>query len=107
MKRNATGSVMNSKLKPTGNILTKPAIILALACAALTATAETRLTNEFWVCTNATGKFPWNGQGGTLDNPYDGSTRANFDGVLSNLPPYSTLHILAGTYETAGNLAVP
>src|ERR1051325_5948339 len=64
------------------------------------ASPQTQITNEFWVSTSTnTAKL------GTLSDPYDGSTRVKFDDVLSNLPPYSTLHILAGTYFTGGSKA--
>jgi len=65
---------------------------------AQTAVAETRFTNEFWISTAATGI---NGTG-TLDRPFDGSTQSNFDYWLHWLPPNSTLHIMGGTYQTAG-----
>src|SRR5215469_11296901 len=60
--------------------------------------AETIITNEFWICnsTNTANR-------GTLDNPYDGSTRVKFDAIMNAMPPNSTIHILAGTYETWGS----
>src|SRR5690242_13683322 len=66
------------------------------------ATAATQFTNEFWVSTN-TGTANL----GTLSDPYDGSTQVKFDGVMSNLPAASTLHILAGKYQTRGANAFP
>src|SRR4029077_5203613 len=33
----------------------------------------------------------------------DGSTAANFDTKMGAMPAYSTVHILAGTYQTAGS----
>lgn len=64
---------------------------------------ETGIKNEFWISTNATGKmYP---QGGTLDDPLDGSTEARFDTNMNRLPPDSTIHILAGTYQTHGGYA--
>lgn len=63
------------------------------------ATAETAFTNEFWISPVATGT---NGIG-TLDDPFDGSTEATFDFVMSNLPPNCTIHLLAGKYQTLGS----
>src|SRR5438445_3858059 len=61
---------------------------------------ETLIPNEYWVSpsTNTANL-------GTLSNPYDGSTELKFDAVMANLPANSTMHILAGTYQTAGNRA--
>ena len=72
--------------------------LLSLALLAQTTFSETRFSKDFWVSTSTN-----TANLGTLDNPYDGSTQPNFDAVLSNLPPNSTLHILAGTYQTLGN----
>jgi hypothetical protein len=38
-----------------------------------------------------------------LDAPFDGSTESKFDSTLANLPQGSTIHILAGTYQTFGD----
>jgi hypothetical protein len=62
----------------------------------------TGFTNEFWISSIATSNFYTSGALGTLDSPLDGSTAANFDENMSNLPPNSTIHILAGKYETEG-----
>jgi hypothetical protein len=62
----------------------------------------TGFTNEFWISTNATGNFYTSGAVGTLDSPLDGSSQANFDSNMQSLPPYSTIHILAGIYQTYG-----
>jgi hypothetical protein len=40
-----------------------------------------------------------------LDYPYDGSNQAKFDAVMGNLPANTTIHLLAGTYQTHGVLA--
>lgn len=77
--------------------LSKLAVMVGVLLA-LNATAETIITNEFWIC-NSTNTANL----GTLDNPYDGSTQAKFDMVMSNMPPNATIHILAGTYETWGS----
>jgi hypothetical protein len=81
-------------------------IAATLLLGTMTLQAGTQLANEFWVSTNATGNFPWNGTGGTLDSPYDGSTQYNFDHVMHDLcwmQTNRTIHILAGTYSTKGD----
>jgi hypothetical protein len=88
---------MKHNLKSFGNIHTIFGI-LSLAFLARTAFTETRFSNEFWVSTSTN-----TANLGTMDNPYDGSTQPKFDAVLTNLPPNSTLHILAGTYQTFGD----
>jgi hypothetical protein len=56
-----------------------------------------QLTNEFWISTNTpTANL------GTLADPFDGSTATTFDLAMSNMPPNSVMHILAGTYQTKG-----
>ncbi len=59
---------------------------------------ETQFTNEFWISTSTN-----TASLGTLSDPYDGSTQAKFDAVMSNMPPYTTIHLLAGTYQTFGD----
>ena len=75
------------------------------------ARAEAQFGGEFWVSTNATSMIYSGGVvysngvavvGGTLDNPLDGSSQANFDQNMNNLPPGATIHILAGLYHTEG-----
>src|SRR5712664_2520417 len=56
-----------------------------------------QFTNEFWVSTNTN-----TANLGTLADPYDGSTAAKFDLVMTNMPSNCVVHILAGTYETHG-----
>src|SRR5882672_5272931 len=63
-----------------------------------TATAATQFTNEFWISTSTN-----TANLGTLSDPYDGSTQAKFDAHMSTNPPYSTIHILAGNYQTLGS----
>jgi hypothetical protein len=72
--------------------------ITACVLFTLNITAETIVTNEFWICNN-----PDTANLGTLDNPFDGSTRAKFDAIMNLMPPNATIHILAGTYETWGS----
>lgn len=75
-------------------------MVLTGSLFALTAAAQVQYANEFWISTNATGyMYP---SGGTLSNPLDGSTTTNFDRNMNNLPPNSTIHLLAGTYQTLG-----
>ena len=75
-------------------------ICFSLAMSAIVnGNAQTTFTNEFWISTNVIS----GGGSGTLSSPFDGSTALNFDRVMSNLPPYSAIHILAGRYETGGN----
>lgn len=62
-----------------------------------TAYAETEIDNEFWISTSTNTENL-----GTLDNPFDGSTATKFDSIMNSLPPNSTIHILAGTYQTYG-----
>ncbi len=42
---------------------------------------------------------------GTLDDPYNGSTATQFDTVVNGIAANSTIHVLAGTFQTRGNLA--
>jgi len=66
--------------------------------------ANARTTNacEFWIGTNATGNMLSGGAGGTIDRPLDGSTQSHFDANMDALPPNSTIHVRAGTYQTHG-----
>lgn len=59
--------------------------------------AQTLIQNEYWISpsTNTLNL-------GTLTDPWDGSTADKFGQKLYDLPPNSTLHVLAGTYETHG-----
>jgi hypothetical protein len=84
--------------------LTQTLVILGGALTAFiqiqSARAATQITNEYWVCASTN-----TGNLGTLSDPYDGSTKAKFDGVMYDgvkFPKDSTMHILAGTYETGG-----
>ena len=69
-------------------------VMLLLSGAAF---AGTEIDNEYWISasTNTAGL-------GTLDNPFDASTQLKFDTIMSNLPACSTIHLLAGTYQTEG-----
>jgi hypothetical protein len=70
----------------------------------LAVSAKCGVANEYWISTNATGLFVRGGMGGTLEHPLDGSTVSNFDFNMSKMPPNSVIHLLAGTYQTKGNL---
>jgi hypothetical protein len=63
--------------------------------------AAIQYTNEIWISTNATGNMY--GIGGSIDNPLDGSTRTKFDSNMGSIPPYTTIHIMPGTYTTYGS----
>jgi Right handed beta helix region len=73
------------------------AAILFTALLTRTTQAETEIDNEFWISTNTN-----TANLGTLDNPFDGSTATKFDSVMNGMPLNSTIHILAGTYQTRG-----
>jgi len=63
--------------------------------------ADPPYSQDYWISpTNVSG-----GGNGTLSNPYDGSTLMNFDNVMTNrskFPLNSTMHLLAGVFQTAG-----
>ena len=88
---------MKLKLKSFGNIHTILGILLAMLLVQ-TVSAETGFDNEVWISTSTN-----TADLGTLDNPYDGSTQANFDYRMNLLPTNTTIHLLAGTYQTLGN----
>jgi hypothetical protein len=90
-------NIMKLKLSSIGNVHTT-LVVLSLALLAQTTSAETWFTNEVWVSPIA----QTNGGNGTLDYPYDGSTQAKFDALMNNLPANTTIHLLAGTYQTYG-----
>ncbi|HEX9046499.1 MAG TPA: hypothetical protein VF988_05685 [Verrucomicrobiae bacterium] len=77
------------------------AAALSLSIAGIKAAAATAIPREFWVSTNATANF-YPAAAGTIDSPLDGSSQANFDANVNGLPENSTIHILAGTYQTRG-----
>src|SRR5271154_3140237 len=52
---------------------------------------------EYWVSTNEDSSNL-----GTLDDPYICNTQSKFDDTMNSLPENSTIHILAGTYQTLG-----
>ncbi|HXC36254.1 MAG TPA: hypothetical protein VNV43_10290 [Candidatus Acidoferrales bacterium] len=79
-------------------MLTKFAI-LAVAGFSLAITARGESTNDFWIC-DSTNTLKL----GTLENPFDGSDQAKFDTVMSKMPPNCAIHILAGAYETWGQV---
>jgi hypothetical protein len=97
--RSTTHSIINMKLisKSFENFHVVFCTLLAMLLAQ-TALAETWFTNEVWISPVA--QTNWGN--GTLDYPYDGSTRAKFDTVMGSLPPNCTVHLLAGTYQTYG-----
>jgi len=60
------------------------------------------ITNEYWIEPNTNGLNQ-----GTLANPYFGNNQATFDKIFSNLVTrgYVVVHLVAGTYQTAGLLS--
>ncbi len=74
---------------------------------------EAVFTNEFWISTVAQTSGGVNGVygNGTLACPFDGSTQTKFDSVMHYLSDdpspfhHSTIHLLAGTYQTLGSSA--
>ena len=84
------------RLSSVGKNSTIAAILFAVLLTRI-AKAETEFDNEFWISTSTK-----SANLGTMDNPFDGSTPAKFDSVMEALPPNSTIHILAGTYQTYG-----
>jgi hypothetical protein len=102
------------------NIISTIAILASLLLAMpvsaqvlVTNTSGYEFSNEFWISANATGYiygetniYPTNTFIGTLQSPLDGSTQVKFDSNMNALPPNSTIHLLAGTYQTAGSPGV-
>ena len=56
-------------------------------------------TKEYWIDDDGVGTFD-----GSLANPFDGSTQAKFDSIMSQLTTNQniTIHLLPGTYRTSG-----
>ncbi len=75
-------------------------VLMAKPAFAVYITNTTELDNEFWISTNTSSTNL-----GTLDNPFICATEPEFDYTMSNLclVPNSTIHILAGTYQTHGS----
>ena len=55
-------------------------------CTLTNVRAEILYSNEFWISTNVTGNFYNSRAGGTLANPFDGSSQANFDANMAEFP---------------------
>src|SRR5258708_632674 len=74
------------------------AILLGLLLSATDARAVVT-TKEYWIDDDGVGTFD-----GSLANPFDGSTQAKFDSIMSQLTTNKniTIHLLPGTYRTAG-----
>jgi hypothetical protein len=88
---------MKTKLNLIHKVLAAFAILASLFLTH-SLTAQTTNANEFWISTSTN-----TANLGTLSAPYDGSTPVKFDTIMSNLPPYTTIHVLAGTYQTYGD----
>src|SRR6266478_10023313 len=89
---------MKRKLLATRNC--RIICVVILASFFVNVTNAIQFTNEFWISTNTN-----TANLGTLSDPYDGSTATKFDLVMTNMPASSTIHILAGTYQTQGYLS--
>jgi hypothetical protein len=89
---------LKTKLKSTSNIFVGVSILLFMlpAFGALEIKAAEK-GDTYWVSTNTD-----SADLGTLDNPYICNTQSNFDYRMNSLPANSTIHILAGTYQTKG-----
>jgi hypothetical protein len=87
-------------MKPILNLF-KQCSLAFLACNALffakATNAQTTNANEFWICTSTN-----TSNLGTEASPYDCSTSTKFNTVINNMPAYSTIHVMAGTYQTPG-----
>jgi len=73
-------------------------VILAKPAFAVYETNTVELDNEYWISTNTDSDNL-----GTLDNPFICNTQPAFDLTMNSLPANSTIHILAGTYQTLGS----
>jgi hypothetical protein len=60
-----------------------------------------QIANEYWVAIRTDG-LPGSG---TLDDPFNGSTATQFDTIMNGIVANSTIHVLAGTFQTRGNQA--
>jgi hypothetical protein len=74
-------------------------VLLTLGSPSTSLWAAAVSQNEFWVSALPIPDPP---HAGTIADPYDGSTQANFDSVMNNMPPNCTIHLLGGTYMTKG-----
>lgn len=55
-------------------------------------------SKEVWIAVRTDGR----GGDGSRENPYDGSTRAKFDGLMQGFGARTVIHLLPGTYLTNG-----
>jgi len=90
---------MKTNLKLVHKLFAAFAVLVLLFLRHSTMAATTN-ANEFWISTNTT-----TANLGTITDPFDGSTQVKFDAAMGNLPPNSTIHIMAGTYQTYGQAA--
>ena len=77
-----------------------PLILLSLLTLASSKASAVQITGEYWISPSTNGQHL-----GTLQDPFDGSTTANFDSTIQSLPAGSSIHVLPGTYDTLGNYA--
>lgn len=102
---NAGSAIKEQPGAVRGMATTHPAFSNAAGSSGTNAALQRAL--EFWISTNTTAEFLTKGAGGTggtLDRPLDGSSQTNFDHIMADMPSFSTIHILAGTYQTLGEL---
>lgn len=65
-------------------------------------TAVPSLRHEVWISPDRSDDQPGDG---TLANPYDGSTQARFDAIMTDdtkVPAHAVIHLLPGTFHTKG-----
>ncbi len=76
--------------------------ILLMGSLLLRCLGEVVIPNEYWIEPNTNGL-----NSGTLGNPFWGYNQATFDTEMSNLVSHGNVvvHLLAGTYHTAGEFA--
>jgi hypothetical protein len=73
------------------------ALLSTLLAFAVFETPASASDNDYWISTNMDSSNL-----GTADNPYICNTQPAFDLTMNSLPENSTIHILAGTYQTEG-----
>ena len=73
-------------------------VVFAAVLAFLNVALGVQIQNEYWFAPRP----GYNQSGsGTLDDPYNGN-QAFFDSLINSVSANSTIHLLAGTYQTLG-----
>ena len=57
---------------------------------------------EIWICGRTDGGSQNSFGSGTRDDPYDGSSHAKFDTIISTLPINAVIRLGVGIFETKG-----